>query len=111
MSTDTLLGLLLSLPIGIVTALITPWFQRKLENIDKQRSMAAQIHNAKEEFENISFYKQHPDEFTQYLVHVAIQTTFTSAAIGIVSWFIFVAAQVIRTLLQSEDVTTLLYVL
>src|SRR5580704_6732040 len=89
---DLWLGLLFSFPIGIVTGLVTPWIQRKIDEQDKRRSLAA-TGRLIQEYERIRAFRSNPDQFTQYLVQVAIRTTFTAAFIGVFSGLMFAFGQ------------------
>jgi len=82
------LGIILSFPIGIATALITPWFQRKVDQIDRRRSLAISKRVTKE-YELVVHFHKEPIAFTQYLVQVAIRTTFISALMGVFSGLMF----------------------
>jgi hypothetical protein len=93
MSSDWL-GLLLSIPIGVCTALATPWIQRRLEEKGKHRAMV-KSRNAHAEYSSVLYYKTNPQEFTQYLIHVAIKTTFIGALMGVISGLSFVVAQLV----------------
>jgi hypothetical protein len=76
------IGILLSIPIGIATSLITPWIQRKIDEQDKRRSLAA-TGRLVQEYERIRAFRSDPHEFTQYLVQVVIRTTFTGALVAV----------------------------
>ena len=76
------IGVLLSIPIGIATSLITPWIQRKIDEQDKRRSLAA-TGRVVQEYERIRAFRADPHEFTQYLVQVVIRTTFTGAFVAV----------------------------
>ncbi len=89
---DLLIGILLSIPIGIATSLITPWIQGKLDQLNKYRSLAA-TKRLDDEYRRVLLFRNNPHEFTQYLVQVAIQTAFTSAFVGIIAGLIYAIAQ------------------
>jgi hypothetical protein len=94
---DLWIGILFSIPIGIATSLVTPWIQRKLDQLDKYRSLAA-TKRLDEEYKRIRAFRDNPHEFTQYLVQVAIRTTFTGAFVAIAAGLIFALAQAIAAL-------------
>jgi hypothetical protein len=96
MTSEFWLGTFLSIPIGLATSLATPWFQNKLDSRSKQRSLIASK-NLAAEYEQVSYYRSHPEDFTQYLIHVAIKTTFIGAMLGIISGISFAFAQVVET--------------
>ena len=95
MSNDVLLGAVLSVPIGIATGLAVTPLQRWFENRGKAKAVG-ETKRAEAEYKNVLFYRQHPDEFTQYLVQVAIRTTLIGAAVGIFSGFFFTVGQFIE---------------
>jgi hypothetical protein len=97
MSTEFWLGIFLSIPIGIGTSLYTPWFQGKLEGYSKKRALS-QTKNIKEEFESVSFYRNNPSSLTQFLVYVAIKSTFIGAASGILSGFFFALGNILNSM-------------
>jgi len=96
MSSDTLLGLLLSVPIGIATGLVTPIIQRWLESKGKERAFRF-ARRTLQELEIVTFYREHPADFTQYLVQVAIKTTFIGALLGVLAGLFFVTGQLLTT--------------
>jgi hypothetical protein len=49
------------------------------------QKLARRTKRLQEEYNEALFYTTHPETFTQYLIHVAIQTTFIGAAVGILS--------------------------
>jgi uncharacterized membrane protein YeaQ/YmgE (transglycosylase-associated protein family) len=96
MSEEFWLGILLSIPVGIGSAVIAPWVQQKIDSVGKRRSLALS-HNTKKEFERIKFYKANPSEHTQYLVQVAIRIALITAALGIISDLFFMMAKFSET--------------
>jgi hypothetical protein len=98
---DVWLGILLSIPIGIATSLVTPWIQRKLDQLDQRRALAATGRQV-QEFERIKAFKSNPDQFTQYLIQVAIRTTLTGAFIALLSGIMFALGQTIMTMKGSD---------
>jgi hypothetical protein len=91
------IGILLSIPIGIATSLITPWIQRKIDERDKRRSLAA-TNRLVQEYERIRTFRSNPEQFTQYLVQVAIRTTFTGAFVAVFAGTMFALGQALNTL-------------
>lgn len=81
-------GLLLSIPIGIVTGLITPPIQRWLQARGKDKALK-DLARAREELAEVTYYVENPHIFTQYLVQVAIRTTFIGAVLGILGGVAF----------------------
>jgi len=100
MSTEFWVGIFLSIPIGILTSLITPWIQRKLDESGKQRALT-QSKNIKAELTIITQYKNDPTSFSQYLLHIIIRTTFIGSVIGIVSGVLFAFGQLLNGLRSS----------
>ncbi|MDX9990400.1 hypothetical protein [Thiothrix unzii] len=94
MSNEFWMGIFLSIPVGLATSLATPWFQRKLDQRSQQRALV-ETKNAQVEYERIRFYKENPSELTQYLVHVAIKTTFIGALLAIISGVSYTLAQLL----------------
>jgi hypothetical protein len=84
MSNDVWYGALISVPVGIATGLAVPPLQRWLENRGNQK-LAEQERRSREEYEEVLFYRKNPETFTQYLVHVAIQTAFIGAVVAVLS--------------------------
>ena len=94
MTSDVWYGALLSIPIGIATGLAVPLLQRWWENRGNKKQ-ANEERRTKEEYLQVAFYKNHPETFTQYLVHVAIQTTFIGAIVGVLSAVFYAVNQVV----------------
>jgi hypothetical protein len=85
------LGVFLSVPIGIATGVVSPWVQRWLE----EKRALKRTRRVQAEYEAVVFYKRHPEEFTQFLVHVAVKTTFIGAMLGVVAGLVFTAASLL----------------
>ncbi|MDB5551943.1 MAG: hypothetical protein JWL86_1927 [Rhizobium sp.] len=92
MSTEFWLGLFLSIPLGIITSLWTPWIQRKIEQRGKRKNVE-QAKYLKSEFENVQYYVENKIEFSHYLMYAAIRTTLIGSLIGIFSGILFAVAQ------------------
>jgi hypothetical protein len=92
MSTDAWVSILLSIPIGIGTALVVPLIQRKWENRTRQRALTASL-QTQAELQRIRAYKDNADQFTQYLIYTAIKTTFVGAFVAILSGLLIAIAQ------------------
>jgi hypothetical protein len=97
MSGDTQfwLGLILSVPIGILTGLYTPKIQKWLESRGKEKA-EIELRQAKEELEAIEKYVSNPHEFTQYLIKTAIVTTFIGSLPGLLGGVFFLSAQALE---------------
>jgi hypothetical protein len=78
MSSDLVYGTLLSVPIGIGTALITPWLQKKWDDRSKSRTLD-RSKRSWAELERIKTLRENPAELTQYLVYITVRTALISA--------------------------------
>jgi hypothetical protein len=92
LSPDLWFGALLSIPIGIGTGLAVTPLQRALENRGKAKAVA-ETKRAKEIYTETLFFVGHPHLFTQYLIQVAIKTTFIGSAVGIFSGLFYLVGQ------------------
>ena len=81
MSSDLWYGALLSIPIGIGTALATPWLQRQLDKYSKSRALT-RTKKAQEDFSRVKFFVDNPHLFTQYLVYTAVRVLFITAVVA-----------------------------
>jgi hypothetical protein len=101
MSTEFWMGIFMSIPIGLATSLATPWFQKRLDQRGKARTLI-ETKNAQEEYDRIRYFRDNPSDLTQYLVQVAIKTTFITAFLSLFSRSLVVFGSLIR-LAHVED--------
>lgn len=112
MSGDTQfwLGLILSVPIGILTGLYTPKIQKWLESRSKEKA-EIELRQTKAELESIERYVSNPHEFTQYLIKTAIVTTFIGSFLGVLSGAFFLSGQALEAagFVLPDNIRNVLY--
>lgn len=110
MSTEFWIGIVLSIPIGIFTALLTPWFQKLFDNWNQSKLIKNQ-RSAKAEYEAVKYYKNNKDDLTHYYLNVVIKTTFIGAFVGLFSGVLFILGELIGEthFIQNDVLTTILF--
>jgi len=99
MNNDILIGLLLSIPVGIITSLLTPLIQKIFQNISqKARVKANDI--SKKEYEKLKIYYANKTELSLFFINVIIKTTFISAFMSILSYLFFISSQILYPIIN-----------
>lgn len=94
MSTEFWIGVVLSVPIGILTGIATPWFQKIFDNWNKSK-LTKSRKNSFEEYQRVKMYKTSKEDSTHYYLSVIIKTTFIGAFVGLFSGALFVLGELV----------------
>ena len=97
MSLEVWISLLLAIPIGIGTALVTPVVQRKWD----EKSLLRDVERSKrtlEEYRRIESFVNSPHRLTQYLIVAVIQTAIVSSFMVIFASIPNILGQAIQAL-------------
>jgi hypothetical protein len=84
MSSDLWWGALLSVPIGIGTALVTPVIQRKWDEVSRSRDVERSRKTILE-LRRIESFVNNPHRLTEYLIVAGIKTAIVSASMVVLS--------------------------
>jgi hypothetical protein len=106
MNKDILVGLFLSIPIGIITSLITPHVQ-KLNQIISQKARIKANNITKKEYEILKKYYENKTELSLFLISTIIKTTFISAFMSILSYIFFISSLILYPIINYVDINYL----
>jgi len=102
MNNVLLLGTLLSIPIGIITSLLTPLVLGFFQNIN-QKARTKSKYIAQKEYEMITSFHINKQELLMFFLNIIIKTTFVSAIITVISYFFIITPQVIFPIMVNND--------
>lgn len=122
MGSDLWFGALLSIPIGIGTAMVTPILVEKWSKVSTHAAIA-KSKKTDDEYRRIYTFKEDRTSLTQYLVVTTIMTSITSALTALLAGFFvflnadlivrnlpsFIGVDVYRLILQMLITVTLLF--
>jgi hypothetical protein len=91
MSFEFWLGLILAIPIGILTNIYTPKFEEILSGRNKELAKKRRIRLSKEQ-EEIEHYSKNRQEFFEYLIVTSLKAAFIGSISGLVSGSLFALA-------------------
>jgi hypothetical protein len=102
MSNEILLGLIFSIPVGIITSLLTPLILKLFQNISR-KARAKTKDTTKKEYEILKKYYTDKVELSLFFVSVIIKTTLISAMMSILSYLFFISSQIFYTIIERID--------
>lgn len=91
-----LAGLILTLPLSIAGALLTPRIEKAYNNLSTKKRYK-NIQKVKAEYEIVKKYKEDKQEFSLYLLNIVIKTTLMGAIMSVVSGFFILVSQLIAS--------------
>jgi hypothetical protein len=94
---------LISIPIGIITSLLTPLVLRAFQNIN-QKSRTKSKYIAQKEYEMITLLHSNKQELSMFFINIIIKAAFIIAIISIISFIFLSLPQIVfQTVIYARD--------
>lgn len=100
---DFWLGLLLAIPIGIFSNLITPRLQKLLDRFNHKRAIGRKT-DLQKEYEKIKYFAENREAYREYLLVVVIKTTFISAFASCIITIYFAFSELTTFAIDSYNI-------